>query len=150
MRSPPSGTRSGPGRPDHVPGRLPGRDDGQLLLGGGAGEHPSRAVGGDAPGGAAVDHFLDGADDAEVPGDGSGGGGVVAGDQHRGDARRLAGCDGGRRGRAGRVEDRGQPQQPQPVFHGRGIRQVRPVRFRHCQHTEAALRQILGPADGPD
>ena len=67
--------------------------------------------------GAAVDDGFAGADNVQAGGDGAGRGRVVAGDEHRGDAGRLAGADGRCRGRPGRVEDGDQAEQPQPAFH---------------------------------
>jgi hypothetical protein len=101
-------------------------------------------------GGAAVDDRFAGADDAQTGGDRTGRGRMVTGDEHRGDARRLAGGEGRGRGRPGRVEDADQPEQPQPALHLASRRHAGPVGCRHCQHAEAVSGQIAGAVSGLD
>ena len=141
------------GHGHHVAGRLPGRDDGELLLWRGPGEHraarattcASRAT---SP---AVDHFESapaGADDADVRGDGAGRGGVVAGDEHRGDASGLAGRDGRGRGRPGRVEDADEPEQakartPVPTARGKPGRSAAAT----ARTRKPSRGKLVGPAE---
>ena len=89
----------------------------ELLLGRGPGEHlrrgrPARL----GQSSRQSTTLVAGADDAEVGGERAGGGRVVAGDEHRGDARRLAGRDGGRRGGPGRISDGDEAEQAQAVL----------------------------------
>jgi hypothetical protein len=99
------------GHRDDLPAGAQRVDDGDLLLRGGAGEDPGAAFGVRAAVvGAAVEDGFPGRDDAEVGGDRGGGGGVVAGDQDRGDAGLPAGRDGGRGGGPGWVEDRNEAE----------------------------------------
>src|SRR5581483_259418 len=101
------------GHGDDVAGVAAGGDDVELLFRGGAREH----LGGGGVGElAAVDDLAVRVDDADLDGDGAGGGRVVAGDEDRGDAGGLAGGDRGRGGGSGRVEDGDQAEQPQAGF----------------------------------
>jgi hypothetical protein len=128
-----------------------GFDDGEFLGGQGACEHARRSDLGlvhrvQVP---TVEHaIVTGFEDARVCGDGAGGGRVVAGDQHRGDARGAARGDGDGGGGARRIEDRDQAEQVQVVFDRLrvGRRAVRQVGLGDGEHAQPVAGELLGAA----
>ena len=136
------------GHRDHVPGGLPGGDDGQFLLRGSPGEYPRPRIGQVGARVAAIDDVIARAQDPGFGGDRACGRRVIPGDQHRGDARRLAGGDGGGRRGARRVHDADQADQPQAAFQVGAGWGGGPVGGGHGEHPESIPREFPGTGTG--